>query len=383
MRLLKDQDLSNKNVVVRLDLNVPIQDKQIIDSTRIISSVPTIKYLVNKNCKVLLTSHLGRPEEGKFDEDLSMSPVAKKLSEILNHEIDLIDSLDSSDIFNTTQIQLLENLRFLIGEKDNNEKLGNQLANKGDVYIFDAFGTAHRKQASTHSAIQQAKFSCAGLLLEKEINSLNKALTSIENPFTAVIAGSKISTKLELIAHLNSKADFIIVGGGIANTFMKSQGFDVGESLVENDMIEIAKELFNSGKIILPNKVIVADSIDSNSSTTKNIDSVSGSDKIFDINLTSNMSEILKNSKTILWNGPIGVFEKEPFQKGTHQLAKTIAGSKAFSLAGGGETIAAINKFINKDEVSYCSTGGGAFLEFMEGKILPSIKALNAKNTEE
>ena len=376
MRLLKDQDLSNKNVVVRLDLNVPIQDKQIIDSTRIISSVPTIKYLVNKNCKILLTSHLGRPEEGKFDQDFSMSPVAKKLSEILNHEIDLIDSLDSSDIFNTTQIQLLENLRFLIGEKDNNEKLGNQLANKGDVYIFDAFGTAHRKQASTHSAIQQAKLSCAGLLLEKEINSLNKALTSIENPFTAVIAGSKISTKLELIAHLNSKADFIVVGGGIANTFLKSQGFDVGESLVENDMIEIAKELFNSGKIILPNKVIVADSIDSNSSTTKNIDSVSGSDKIFDINLTSNMSEILKNSKTILWNGPIGVFEKEPFQKGTHQLAKTIAGSEAFSLAGGGETIAAINKFINKDEVSYCSTGGGAFLEYMEGKLLPSIEAL-------
>lgn len=376
MRLLKDQDLSNKNVVVRLDLNVPIQDKQIIDSTRIISSVPTIKYLVDKNCKVLLTSHLGRPEEGKFDQDFSMSPVAEKLSEILNHEIDLIDSLDSSDIFNTTQIQLLENLRFLIGEKDNNEKLGNQLANKGDVYIFDAFGTAHRKQASTHSAIQQAKFSCAGLLLEKEINSLNKALTFIENPFTAVIAGSKISTKLELIAHLNSKADFIVVGGGIANTFLKSQGFDVGESLVENDMIEIAKELFNSGKIILPNKVIVADSIDSNSSTTKNIDSVSGSDKIFDINLTSNMSEILKNSKTILWNGPIGVFEKEPFQKGTHQLAKTIAGSEAFSLAGGGETIAAINKFINKDEVSYCSTGGGAFLEYMEGKLLPSIEAL-------
>ena len=376
MRLLKDQDLSNKNVVVRLDLNVPIQDKQIIDSTRIISSVPTIKYLVDKNCKVLLTSHLGRPEEGKFDQDFSMSPVAKKLSEILNHEIDLIDSLDSSDIFNTTQIQLLENLRFLFGEKDNNEKLGNQLANKGDVYIFDAFGTAHRKQASTHSAIQQAKFSCAGLLLEKEINSLNKALTFIENPFTAVIAGSKISTKLELIAHLNSKADFIVVGGGIANTFLKSQGFDVGESLVENDMIEIAKELFNSGKIILPNKVIVADSIDSNSSTTKNIDSVSGSDKIFDINLTSNMSEILKNSKTILWNGPIGVFEKEPFQKGTHQLAKTIAGSEAFSLAGGGETIAAINKFINKDEVSYCSTGGGAFLEYMEGKLLPSIEAL-------
>ena len=376
MRLLKDQDLSNKNVVVRLDLNVPIQDKQIIDSTRIISSVPTIKYLVNKNCKVLLTSHLGRPEEGKFDLDFSKSPVAEKLSEILNHEIDLIDSLDSSDIFNTTQIQLLENLRFLIGEKDNNEKLGNQLANKGDVYIFDAFGTAHRKQASTHSAIQQAKFSCAGLLLEKEINSLNKALTSIENPFTAVIAGSKISTKLELIAHLNSKADFIVVGGGIANTFLKSQGFNVGESLVENDMIETAKELFNSGKIILPNKVIVADSIDSNSSTTKNIDSVSGSDKIFDINLTSNMSEILKNSKTILWNGPIGVFEKEPFQKGTHQLAKTIAGSEAFSLAGGGETIAAINKFINKDEVSYCSTGGGAFLEYMEGKLLPSIEAL-------
>ena len=376
MRLLKDQDLSNKNVVVRLDLNVPIQEKQIIDSTRIISSVPTIKYLVDKNCKILLTSHLGRPEEGKFDQDFSMSPVAKKLSEILNREIDLIDSLDSSDIFNTTQIQLLENLRFLIGEKDNNEKLGNKLANKGDVYIFDAFGTAHRKQASTHSAIQQAKISCAGLLLEKEINSLNKALTSIENPFTAVIAGSKISTKLELIAHLNSKADFIIVGGGIANTFLKSQGFDVGESLVENDMIEIAKELFNSGKIILPNKVIVADSIDSNSSTTKNIDSVIGLDKIFDINLTSNMSEILKKSKTILWNGPIGVFEKEPFQKGTHQLAKTIAGSEAFSLAGGGETIAAINKFINKDEVSYCSTGGGAFLEYMEGKLLPSIEAL-------
>ena len=376
MRLLKDQDLSNKNVVLRLDLNVPIQDKRVLDSTRISASVPTIKYLLDKNCKVLLTSHLGRPEEGKFDINFSMHPVAEKLSEILNHEIDLIDSLSNSNIFNTTQIQLLENLRFLVGEKDNNEELGNQLANKGDVYIFDAFGTSHRKQASTHSAIQQAKFSCAGLLLEKEINSLNKALTSIESPFTAVIAGSKISTKLELIAHLNSKADFIIVGGGIANTFLKSQGFNVGESLVENDMIEIAEDLFNSGKIILPNEVIVADSIDSNHSTIKNIDSVSSSDKIFDINLSSNMSEILKNSKTILWNGPIGVFEKEPFQKGTHQLAKTIAESEAFSLAGGGETVAAINKFINKDEVSYCSTGGGAFLEYMEGKLLPSIEAL-------
>ena len=376
MRLLKDLDLSNKNVVLRLDLNVPIQDKRVLDSTRISASVPTIKYLLDKNCKILLTSHLGRPEEGKFDINFSMNPVAEKLSEILDHEIDLIDSLSSSDIFNTTQIQLLENLRFLVGEKDNNEELGNQLANKGDIYIFDAFGTAHRKQASTYSAIQHAKFSCAGLLLEKEINSLNKALTSIESPFTAVIAGSKISTKLELIAHLNSKADFIIVGGGIANTFLKSQGFNVGESLVENDMIKIAEELFNSGKIILPNKVIVADSIDSNYSTTKNIDSVSSSDKIFDINLSSNMSEILKSSKTILWNGPIGVFEKEPFQKGTHQLATTIAKSKAFSLAGGGETIAAINKFINKDEVSYCSTGGGAFLEYMEGKILPSIEAL-------
>ena len=376
MRLLKDQDLSNKNVVLRLDLNAPILDKQVLDSTRIISSVPTIKYLINKNCKVLLTSHLGRPEEDKFDKNLSMRPVAEKLSEILKHEIDLIDSLDSSDIFNTTQIQLLENLRFLVGEKDNSEVLGNQLANKGDVYIFDAFGTAHRKQASTYSAIQQAKFSCAGLLLEKEINSLNKALTSIENPFTAVIAGSKISTKLGLIAHLNSKADYIIVGGGIANTFLKSQGFNVGESLVENDMIEIAKELFDSGKIILPNEVIVADSIDSNYSTIKNIDSVSSSDKIFDINLSSNMSKTLKNSKTILWNGPIGVFEKESFQEGTRQLAKTIAESGAFSLAGGGETIAAINKFINKDEVSYCSTGGGAFLEYMEGKLLPSIEAL-------
>ncbi len=376
MRLLKDHNLSNKNVVLRLDLNVPIQDKRVLDATRIISSLPTIKYLLKKNCKVLLASHLGRPDEGKFDMNFSMRPVAEKLSEILNHEIDLIDSLASSDIFNTSQIQLLENLRFLIGEKDNNEELGNQLGNKGDAYVFDAFGTAHRKQASTHSAIQQAKFSCAGLLLEKEINSLNKALTSIENPFTAVIAGSKISTKLELIAHLNPKADFIITGGGIANTFLKSQGFNVGESLVENDLIEIAKELFNSGKIILPNKVVVADSIDSNSSTIKNIDSVSGSDKIFDINLRSNMSEILKNSKTILWNGPIGVFEKEPFQQGTLQLAKAIAESEAFSLVGGGETIAAINKFINKDDVSYCSTGGGAFLEYMEGKLLPSIEAL-------
>lgn len=376
MRLLKDQDLSNKNVVLRLDLNVPIQDKRVLDSTRIISSVSTIKYLINKNCKVLLLSHLGRPKEGEFDINFSIRPVAKKLSEILNLEIDLIDSIDSSDIFNTTQIQLLENLRFLTGEKDNDDELGNQLANKGDVYIFDAFGTAHRKQASTYSAIKQAKSSCAGFLLEKEINSLNKALTSIENPFTAVIAGSKISTKLELIAHLNSKADFIIVGGGIANTFLKSQGFNVGESLVENDMIEIAKELFCSGKIILPNRVIVADSIDSNSSTIKNIDSLSRTDKVFDINLSSDMSEILKNSKTILWNGPMGVFEKEPFQEGTNLLAKTIAESEAFSLAGGGETIAAINKFINKDEVSYCSTGGGAFLEYMEGKLLPSIEAL-------
>ena len=376
MRLLKDQDLSDKNVVLRLDLNVPIQDKRVIDSTRILSAVPTIKYLIDKNCKVLLTSHLGRPEEGKFDINFSMRPVAEKLSEVLELKIDLIDVLDSNDIFNTSQVQLLENLRFLTGEKGNNEELGYKLANLGDAYIFDAFGTAHRKQASTYSAIKMAKISCAGMLLEREVNSLNKALTSIESPFTAIVAGSKISTKLELISHLNTKADSIIVGGGIANTFLKSQGFNVGKSLVENDMIDIAKKLFLSGKILLPKEVVVADSIDSLSSEIKAIDSVDDKDKIFDMNLSDDMLNVIETSKTILWNGPIGVFEKKPFQKGTIDLAQSIAKSKAFSLAGGGETIAAINKFIDKDDVSYCSTGGGAFLEYMEGALLPSIEAL-------
>ena len=377
---LSDLNISNQNLVIRVDMNVPIKDGVVTDITRILACMPTIKFALENNAKILLVTHLGRPKEGIFDNNFSLKPLAIEISRILGSKVDLIDDLDSDKIFNSSSdVQILENIRFFKGEKSNCDKLGNLLSSLGDIYVFDAFGTSHREQSSTHSAIINSSLSCAGLLLEQEINSLTKALNESQNPYTAIIGGAKVSTKLELIKNINSRADHIIVGGGIANTFLKAAGYEIGISLFEESMVGIAKELLNDGKIILPDIVVTSKSFEGEDIEEKHISEVKKDEMILDQFLNDEIDNVISLSSTILWNGPLGVFEKKSFKKGTEQLSHAIAKSNAFSIAGGGETLSAINKFINKDDVSYCSTGGGAFLEFMEGKVLPSIAALNAK----
>lgn len=376
MRTLKDIDLRNKRVVLRLDLNVPIQDNKISDDSRIIASLPTIHRVLKDAKNLLIISHLGRPEEGVIQKEFSMKPIADYLERVIDEKITIIDYLDSTGLFRASKVQILENIRFFKGEKENCEQLGKSLAELGDVYIFDAFGTAHRKQASTYSAIKHASQSCAGLLMEKEITMLSEILNEINHPFTAIIGGAKISTKINLISNLANKASCIVVGGGIANTFLKAAGFEIGESLFEKDFIEVAEKLLETGKIHLPNQVYVGSHINTDKSILKDLDELKPTDRIFDLKLNNKIISNLKESKTILWNGPLGVFENKVFEQGTQELAKIISNSKAFSVAGGGETLAAINKFISKDELSYCSSGGGSFLEFMEGKTLPSVEIL-------
>ena len=380
MHKLLDLDLKNKNLTIRVDMNVPIKNGIVVDQTRIEACIPTIQKALDNNANVLLVSHLGRPEEGSHDKNLSLQPVAESLSKIFGLTVDLIKHLDDKSIFNgSSPIQILENIRFFDGEMGNSDDLGKVLAAMGDIYVFDAFGTSHREQASTHSAILNSRNACAGLLLEKEIDALTKALNNSDSPYTAVIGGSKVSTKLELIKNINLKANHIIVGGGIANTFIKASGYEVGKSLYEESMLDIASTLLKDNKIMLPKKVITSLSFEGENIQEKSIDDVGKDEMILDQFVTEDMKQVLMNSSTILWNGPLGVFENKKFSNGTKDLSKIIASSSAFSLAGGGETLTAINNFIDKDDVSYCSTGGGAFLEFMEGKDLPSIAALKAK----
>ena len=379
---LSSIDIANKNLVVRVDMNVPIKDGHILDATRIEACIPTINYALKNNAKILLISHLGRPTEGSFEEKFSLKPVAKHLSNIINKTCKLISSLESDEIFDgESNVQLLENIRFFKGEKENCKDLGNKLASLGDIYVFDAFGTAHREQASTHSAIKSAPIACAGLLLEKENEFLFQALNKYEKPYIAVIGGAKVSTKLGLIKHISGVADHIIVGGGIANTFLKASGFNVGKSLIEDSMIDVAEEILKQGKIVLPTTVITSKTFKGDDIRETSINEVTDEEMILDLYLTDKTTALIDKASTILWNGPMGVFENSFFSKGTKDLSEAIANSKAFSLAGGGETLSAINKYIKLDDVSYCSTGGGAFLEFMEGKILPSIDILNSKVT--
>lgn len=380
MNKLSSLNIVGKNLVIRVDMNVPIKDGVVQDSTRIKACLPTIKYALTQKAKILLVSHLGRPVEGHFEEIFSLKPVAKFATEIFGQEVELIKSFDDPIIFNgNSSIQLLENIRFFDGEKANAEELGDRLGNLGDLYVFDAFGTSHREQASTHSSIIHANEACSGILLEQEIDALTKALDNTESPYTAIIGGAKVSTKLELIQNINSKADHVIVGGGIANTFIKAAGYEVGLSLIEESMVDIAKDLLSKGKVILPEKVITSETFEGQNINQRSIEEVGVNEMILDQLVSENIKGIVQSSKTILWNGPLGVFENDLFSKGTEELSIEIAKSEGFSVAGGGETLSAINKFINKDDVSYCSTGGGAFLEFMEGKDLPSIQALKAK----
>ena len=380
IKLSSLKNITNKNLVIRVDMNTPIKEGDVQDLTRIKACLPTIRHALDQGAKILLVSHLGRPTEGLYEEIFSLKPVAKAASEVFGQEVELIKSIEDSSIFHgNSSIQLLENIRFFDGEKANTKELGDKLGNLGDLYVFDAFGTSHREQASTHSSIIQANAACSGILLEQEIDALTKALNNTQKPYTAIIGGAKVSTKLELIKNINSKADHVIVGGGIANTFIKAAGYEVGQSLIEESMVAIAKELLDKGKVILPEKVITSETFEGKNISEKNISDVGINEMILDQLVSQKIQDIVLSSKTMLWNGPLGVFENNYFSKGTEELSKEIAKSDGFSIAGGGETLSAINKFINKDDVSYCSTGGGAFLEFMEGKDLPSIQALKAK----
>ena len=377
---LSSEEITSKNLVIRVDMNVPIKDGIVLDSTRIEACIPTIMFALNRGARILLISHLGRPTEGSFDEKFSLKPVVESLSKIINMSCEVINDIESEHIFKSESvIQVLENIRFFKGEKENCKDLGYKLANLGDIYVFDAFGTAHREQASTHAAIEHASIACAGLLMEKENKFLSQALDSFKAPYIAIIGGSKVSSKLELIKHINSVADHIIVGGGIANTFLKATGLDVGKSLVEDSMLDIAKELIEEGKIVLPRNVTTSKLFEGKDIKEKSVNEITEEEMILDLSIEEKTLSLINDAKTILWNGPVGVFENNLFAEGTRCLSKAISKSEAFSLAGGGETLSAINKYINPDDVSYCSTGGGAFLEFMEGKTLPSIKALNLK----
>ena len=377
---LSSLEIKNKNLVIRVDMNVPISDGKVLDATRITACIPTINYALKNNAKILLVSHLGRPAESVFEDQFSLKPVAACLSEIIDESVEVVDQLDSKKIFNSTsRVQILENIRFFKGEKDNSDELGSILGSLGHIYVFDAFGTAHRKQASTHSAIKHASIACAGLLMEKENSFLSQALNVDDRPYLAVIGGAKVSTKLELIKHISDVADHIIVGGGIANTFLKASGKNIGTSLVEDSMLDVAKNILNHKKIILPKRVVTSKTFEGENVNKKSIHDILESEMILDACLEQEVISLIHSAKTILWNGPMGVFENIYFEEGTRELAKAIATSEAFSIAGGGETLSAINKYIKSDDVSYCSTGGGAFLEFMEGKVLPSIEVLNSK----
>ena len=377
---LSSLEIKNKNLVIRVDMNVPISGGNVLDTTRITACIPTIDYALKNKAKILLVSHLGRPTESVFEDQFSLKPVAACLSEIIDESVEVVDQLDSKKIFNSaSRVQILENIRFFKGEKDNSDELGSILGSLGHIYVFDAFGTAHRKQASTHSAIKHASIACAGLLMEKENSFLSQALNVDDRPYLAVIGGAKVSTKLELIKHISDVADNIIVGGGIANTFLKASGKNIGTSLVEDSMLDVAKNILNQKKIILPERVVTSKTFDGDNVNKKSIHDILENEMILDACLEKEVISLIHSAKTILWNGPMGVFENIHFEEGTRELAKAIAKSEAFSIAGGGETLSAINKYIKSDDVSYCSTGGGAFLEFMEGKVLPSIEVLNSK----
>ncbi|MEL0207747.1 MAG: phosphoglycerate kinase [Gammaproteobacteria bacterium] len=377
MRKLGDTDVFNKTVALRVDLNVPVKDGKVLDDARILAISQTLYYLKKQKSKIVLISHFGRPEPGIKDEKFSLFPVAKRLEEIFNTPVPLFQSL--KDVNFNNDISIIENIRFLSGEVSNDPDLSSQLADLADVYIFDAFGTSHRSHASTFGAINSSDTSCAGLLLEEETNALMKAMDSKETPTLSIVGGSKVSSKLEVLKSLLYVSNEVLTGGGITNTLLKASGNNVGTSLCEDSMIEHAKDLLATKKILLPEEVVVSKSIESSESRVCSVDAVQDDEMILDQILSPNASEKIDKAKKIIWNGPVGVFEKKIFSQGTQQLAEAIASSNAYSLAGGGETLLAIKMFTDKSNISYLSTGGGAFLEFMEGKALPSLSALGFK----
>ncbi len=384
---MSDLDLTGKRVLIRQDLNVPIADGKVTSDQRISASIPTLKLALEKGAAVMVTSHLGRPKEGTWSEADSLAPVAARLSELLGIEVPLLrDWVDGVDV-QPGQLVLLENCRMNVGEGKDDEALSRKYAALCDVFVMDAFGTAHRAQASTHGVIKHAKQAAGGPLLMAELDALAKALDKPARPLLAIVAGSKVSTKLELLSSLVGKVDQLIVGGGIANTFIAAMGFGVGKSLVEMDLLDTARQIMADAKargaeIPLPLDVVVAPAFAADATATvKAIDAVEADDMILDIGpLTAQVyAGLIAKAGTVVWNGPVGVFEFDAFGHGTEIVARAIAASPAFSIAGGGDTLSAVEKYGIEDEVSYISTGGGAFLEFLEGKPLPAVVALEAR----
>ena len=382
---MTDLDLKGKRVFIRADLNVPVKDGKVTSDARIRATIPTLKLALEKGAKVMVTSHLGRPTEGEFTPEDSLQPVVDYLNEHLDVPVRLVrDYLNGVDV-NAGEIVVLENVRVNKGEKKNDPELGKKYASLCDVFVMDAFGTAHRAQASTYGVAEFAPIACAGPLLAAELDALGKALKEPARPMVAIVGGSKVSTKLEVLNSLSKIADQIIVGGGIANTFIAAAGHNVGKSLYEADLIPVAKELAASTDIPVPVDVRVGTEFSETApATEKSVTEVKDDESIFDIGDKSaaQLAEIIKNAKTVLWNGPVGVFEFPNFRKGTEIISHAIANSDAFSIAGGGDTLAAIDLFGIADKISYISTGGGAFLEFVEGKVLPAVEILEkrAKN---
>ena len=382
---MTDLDLKGKRVFIRADLNVPVKDGKVTSDARIRATIPTLKLALEKGAKVMVTSHLGRPTEGEFKPEDSLQPVVDYLNEHLDVPVRLVrDYLNGVDV-NAGEIVVLENVRINKGEKKNDPELGKKYAALCDVFVMDAFGTAHRAQASTYGVAEFAPVACAGPLLAAELDALGKALKEPARPMVAIVGGSKVSTKLEVLNSLSKIADQIIVGGGIANTFIAAAGHNVGKSLYEADLIPVAKELAASTDIPVPVDVRVGTEFSETApATEKSVTEVKDDESIFDIGDKSaaQLAEIIKNAKTVLWNGPVGVFEFPNFRKGTEIISHAIANSDAFSIAGGGDTLAAIDLFGIADKISYISTGGGAFLEFVEGKVLPAVEILEkrAKN---
>lgn len=381
---MNELDLKNQRVLIREDLNVPVKDGKVKSDARILAALPTIKLALEKGAAVMICSHLGRPEEGVFSEEDSLATVAAYLSKALGRDVPLVKDYLAGVEVQPGEVVLLENVRFNKGEKKNTDELAQQYAALCDVFVMDAFGTAHRAQGSTHGVAKFARVACAGPLLAAELDALAKALLKPTRPMTAIVAGSKVSTKLDVLNALAEKCDQLIVGGGIANTFLAAAGYPVGKSLYEADLLETARAIAEKVSVPLPIDVVVASEFaESAKATVKLVAEVTADDMILDIGpqTAAHFAELLKSAGTILWNGPVGVFEFDQFGNGTKALALAIAESPAFSIAGGGDTLAAIDKYGVAEQISYISTGGGAFLEFVEGKVLPAVAVLEERKS--
>lgn len=379
---MSDLDLAGKRVLIRADLNVPVKDGKVTSDARIRASLPTIELALKQGAKVMVTSHLGRPTEGEYNEEFSLLPVVNYLKNVLSAPVRLAKDYLNGVNVDAGELVVLENVRFNKGEKKDDETLSKQYAALCDVFVMDAFGTAHRAQASTHGVGKFAPIACAGPLLSGELEALGKALTNPARPMVAVVGGSKVSTKLTVLESLSKIADQLVVGGGIANTFVAAKGYNVGKSLYEPELVDEAKKLMETSNIpVMTDARVATEFSETAAATMKPVSEIQDNEQILDLGDDSAevLAEILRNAKTILWNGPVGVFEFPNFRKGTEIVANAIAESDAFSIAGGGDTLAAIDLFGIADKISYISTGGGAFLEFVEGKTLPAVAMLEER----